>query len=712
MTINMKAKAIPILLLAAAASSSCLKFDRSYVVDAEGVPVVFTTQGYFDAITKTSEVTSLSSIYVTASTGSAGSETAAWNSVTFTNNAGTYKGGKVWPVSNPNWHFRASNVPITFSGGDATVSATNSTDVVCAYLASPSFGTPNTLSFTHIFSRIGNVTVEAESGVTLTDVNLSITPKTSGTYNMRTASWTSTSNGPAVNLADASQTITTSHTKNNDLYLVPGTYTITASWTATKSGNTESFSNITDDITVYAGQRNSMTVTLDGAASINIGLSLTPWNNSGSAVIADSQGNPINYGAQPLTFTVETAGTILWKTTNTSQNSRVIYYSKNGGSTNSLTPTTSGASITVSAGDVITFTGSNSAYGQYYSNWGSSSTYYCSFGGTATFSVSGNIMSLVNSTDYQNSTSVAQYAFYSLFYQSNVTSAENLVLPATTVGNYAYAGLFKQCTSLTTAPELPATSVGNYGYSEMFRQCSSLEEAPELLSTSLGTNAYQYMFSNCTSLNKAPTVLPATTLTNYCYSFMFQSCTSLTSAPEIAATTLASNCCEYMFNYCSALTEAPALNATTMQNYCYYYMFYNCTSLATAPNLPATTVAQYCYANMFQGCTALTSVQTTLPATTLATSCYGYMFYGCSSLTTAPALPATSLVSMCYQYMFYNCSSLNYIKAYFTTTPSNSYTQNWVRGVASTGTFVKSKSATWTTTGTNGVPSGWTVTKE
>jgi hypothetical protein len=85
------------------------------------------------------------------------------------------------------------------------------------------------------------------------------------------------------------------------------------------------------------------------------------------------------------------------------------------------------------------------------------------------------------------------------------------------------------------------------------------------------------------------------------------------------------------------------------------------------------------------------------------------MFIGCTSLVTAPNLPATTLVNNCYSNMFGGCSSLNYIKAMFTTTPSSSYTIKWVNGVAASGTFVKNSAATWTTTGVNGVPSGWTV---
>ena len=137
-------------------------------------------------------------------------------------------------------------------------------------------------------------------------------------------------------------------------------------------------------------------------------------------------------------------------------------------------------------------------------------------------------------------------------------------------------------------------------------------------------------------------------------------------------------------------------------------MFSGCTSLTSAPTLPATTLADECYYSMFKNCTGLTSAPT-LPATTLAYGCYGSMFNGCTSLTTAPTLPATTLVSNCYGSMFDCCSSLTYIKALFTTAPGSSTTDNWVRGVSSNGTFVKSSAATWNVTGDNGVPTGWTV---
>ena len=193
---------------------------------------------------------------------------------------------------------------------------------------------------------------------------------------------------------------------------------------------------------------------------------------------------------------------------------------------------------------------------------------------------------------------------------------------------------------------------------------------------------YSLFSQNTKVVNAKNLSLPATTLTDYCYTNMFSGCTSLVNAPELPATTLVYNC--------------------------YSGMFYGCTNLTTAPELHATTLASSCYSGMFSGCTNLTTAPA-LTATTLASGCYEIMFDGCTSLTTAPELPATTLANYCYYGMFNGCTSLNYIKAMFTTTPSTSYTKNWVNGVSATGTFVKNSAAQWNVTGVNGVPSGWTI---
>ena len=154
--------------------------------------------------------------------------------------------------------------------------------------------------------------------------------------------------------------------------------------------------------------------------------------------------------------------------------------------------------------------------------------------------------------------------------------------------------------------------------------------------------------------------------------------------------------------------EQMLLPATTLANYCYNSMFYGCTSLTTAPELPATTLANGCYGGMFQDCTSLTTAPA-LPATTLAERCYNSMFSGCTSLTSAPELPATTLPQYCYYYMFWGCTNLNYIKCLATDISASNCTNNWVQSVAASGTFVKDPNMTGWETGSNGIPSGWTV---
>ena len=166
-----------------------------------------------------------------------------------------------------------------------------------------------------------------------------------------------------------------------------------------------------------------------------------------------------------------------------------------------------------------------------------------------------------------------------------------------------------------------------------------------------------YLFKNCSVLTSAPE-LPATKLADYCYYGMFYGCTKLTSAPVLPATTLAYYCYDDMFDGCISLTAAPELPATTLAKFCYRQMFCGCTSLESAPVLPATTLADYCYGNMFDGCTSLTAAPE-LPATTLAKFCYYEMFYGCTSLESAPELPATELAEDCYCRMFSECKNLS-----------------------------------------------------
>ena len=226
-------------------------------------------------------------------------------------------------------------------------------------------------------------------------------------------------------------------------------------------------------------------------------------------------------------------------------------------------------------------------------------------------------------------------------------------------------------------------NIATYAYKRLFNAMNKLVDASELVLPITTTSCCYYdMFYNCSSLTKGP-VLPATTLANDCYSSMFQNCTSLTTAPELPATTLAANC--------------------------YQNMFYGCTSLTTAPELPATILANNCYNSMFSGCSKLTSISPLL-ATTLTYRCYYYMFENCTSLTIAPEIYGRLIGSDCCTGMFKGCSSLSSIKTHFASWGSegNIFTDNWVKSVASNGTFYKSLLLN-IENGDSRIPNGWTV---
>ena len=252
-----------------------------------------------------------------------------------------------------------------------------------------------------------------------------------------------------------------------------------------------------------------------------------------------------------------------------------------------------------------------------------------------------------------------------------------------------------------------STQLTFYGFFALFEGCTSLLSAPELPATTMEKGCYSQMFAGCTALKSAPE-LPANVLANNCYGWMFKGCSALASAPELPATKMEAYCYNGMFANCTKLTSAPDLHAKRLESNCYNCMFEGCTSLTSAPELPATYLVRECYHSMFNGCTSLTSAPI-LPATTLDWGCYSEMFQGCTSLTSAPKLPAKELIRNCYQLMFKDCSKLRYVKALFTTSPSEETTKDWLSGVAASGTFVKSKNATWNVTGVHGIPKGWKI---
>lgn len=98
----------------------------------------------------------------------------------------------------------------------------------------------------------------------------------------------------------------------------------------------------------------------------------------------------------------------------------------------------------------------------------------------------------------------------------------------------------------------------------MFRDCTSLTNAPELPATTLAYDCYYHMFRGCKSLTSAPSILPATTLFGRCYYEMFYG-TAIEIAPVLPALSFAAkyNCYNGMFRACRQLKWVKALFTTT-----------------------------------------------------------------------------------------------------------------------------------------------------
>lgn len=150
------------------------------------------------------------------------------------------------------------------------------------------------------------------------------------------------------------------------------------------------------------------------------------------------------------------------------------------------------------------------------------------------------------------------------------------------------------------------------------------------------------------------------------------------------------------------LTTVPLFPSHTMAKWCYAHIFQDAI-LESVPVLPATVMAEGCYRHAFHGATLPHAPE--LPAEKLAKGCYEAMF--AESNITSIELPAEVLVEGCYNEMFVNCKQLTEITVHFTAWVEGA-TEDWVDGVASTGTFRKPKALPiiW---GTSYIPAGWSI---
>lgn len=269
---------------AATLSLCCSKAPHASDTSSETEPLRFGAQIAGVADTKAAETTSLESFHVSAARESMGVQSRVWTNVTFTRETGSdpavYSAGLFWPVQDPGYLFAASSEPLSFSESGPLVSASASRDVVCAYLPSPVYKSRNTLVFNHVFARLCRVTVAAEEGYAISDVDIRFTPLVSGTYNLCSGAGLTDGTGWSDTVEGAVEHVSTSvpGTKENDIFLVPGTYELTLSFRAERGDYAQRFFNLTRRVDLSAGMKNHLHVTLGGnAEELSFSVSLTPW---------------------------------------------------------------------------------------------------------------------------------------------------------------------------------------------------------------------------------------------------------------------------------------------------------------------------------------------------------------------------------------------------------------------------------------------------
>lgn len=228
--------------------------------------------------TKADPVVSLpSTLYWGATTGgnAAGSaaETTKWSAASFSVSSSQIATGKYQTASPTAYNHYVSNVAFTV-GADTQVSASNATDVIVGRLAQSSSTTPS-VTLNHIFARTGTLTMNTQSGYTISDVSWTIAANggysgTAGTYSLRQGAWTGVTTGLS----------STAVTSSSDLFLIPGSYTISCSYRLTKGDWTNTFTK-SASVSLVGGKINNISGTASGgsASEIVLSLSLTAWSS-------------------------------------------------------------------------------------------------------------------------------------------------------------------------------------------------------------------------------------------------------------------------------------------------------------------------------------------------------------------------------------------------------------------------------------------------
>lgn len=186
--------------------------------------------------------------------------------------------------------------------------------------------------------------------------------------------------------------------------------------------------------------------------------------------------------------------------------------------------------------------------------------------------ISGNIMSLLADKD-----NLSESAFHGAFSKGSGTAVtyidihpdNPLIFPDNTLAPKCYMHMFRNCTSLTRAPQFRVEGTAYRCCYNMFRQCTNLTDISgvELPAMTLSQDCYRELLRQCSKVKTAPT-LPAKTLVTECYRQMFSQ-SGVTTIICLATDISAAGCLnEWMSGVPSKGTfyKAPGVDYPSNQN--------------------------------------------------------------------------------------------------------------------------------------------------
>lgn len=265
------------LSIFALASVSCIKEDVHQCIATEPEEIVLTVDGHgieADVQTRTLAVSSLPGyLYFAGTTGSGTAQNNKWSSTSKSVSSGKISTGYYQTVSPTAYNYYLSNLPMSFGASGYTVSADGTSIDAIAGVAKASSSTTPSVSMGHIFARTGSISGSC-SGYDISNLSVTIRSNSGagykGTYYVYTGTW-----------SNVTSLTSTTLTSSSDLYLVPGSYSITASATRSKGDYSGTVSGSTT-ISLAAGKIHDIEIVFTGdpAQPIIISVTLIPWSTT------------------------------------------------------------------------------------------------------------------------------------------------------------------------------------------------------------------------------------------------------------------------------------------------------------------------------------------------------------------------------------------------------------------------------------------------